>query len=127
LTVAIKDTKLEMIRGDDNTYRITVKDEDEEKVDLTGSKIWFTVKKKYTDDDDDAEISLTTDVATELLILDQVANKGQVMVYVKNVHTQDLSKGYHVYDMQVKTSGAAIKTVLKGPLEVKRDVTRSIT
>ena len=50
---------MEVIRRDDCDFELTFKDVDGNVINLTGSTVFFTVKRHVDDDDDDAVISKT--------------------------------------------------------------------
>ena len=116
--------KLEIYRGDEPTYILTIKNYGAN-VNLTGYKIWFTVKESYSDADDDAVIQMSSADVSEIEILDQTSYKGQVKIYLSKTETALLSQGTYVFDVQMKTSAGKILTVVAGDLIVKSDVTLS--
>ena len=66
--MALKRVSEEIVRGDGRDYEIGVKDRDRAVVDITGAKIWFTLKESYDDLDVNAAVQLTTDNAAEISI-----------------------------------------------------------
>lgn len=56
--------KLEVIRGDDHVLKCTFKDENGVAIDITGYKIYFTVKRRLTDSDANALIAVDATVHT---------------------------------------------------------------
>lgn len=121
----IRDVAEEMSRGDGRDYEIAITDEDDDVVDIAGAKIWFTVKDDYDKSDANAEFQLTTDVATEILITN--AAGGIAMIYIKNVHTKDLVGQTYYFDVQIKETGEEPRTVIRGSMLIKPDVTIDIT
>ena len=89
-----------------------------------GGKVWFTLKEKYSDADASAKIRLDSSDSSEIDIYD--AAGGKCYIKVKNTHTQNLTPGAYVYDVQVKRSNGDIGTVLWGTFAVVDDVTRAI-
>ncbi len=120
----VKYEEEEIVRGDGRDYAIVVKDEDRAIVDITGAKIWYTVKSSYDDIDADAKFQLDTDTVTEIEITD--AEAGEATIYIKNIHTANLDIGSYYFDVQIKEVGREPRTLAIGILWVKADVTLSI-
>jgi hypothetical protein len=110
---------LKSIRGDDVTYHLAFKDGDDA-VDITGWKIYFTLKKNIDDDDDDALIKKETEPAGA----DAIAGLADIVLL--DTDTNDLA-GTYDYDIQYKDDSGLIKTVMKGAYLFEKDVTRRIT
>lgn len=111
-------SKLSFYRGDDNTIALSFTQNDVA-VDITGWTIFFTIKQKINDDDDDA--SLKKDVTSHT-----DAAAGETEIVLTDTNTDDLL-GAYVYDIQYKDDSGNIKTVLTGEITFKEDVTRRIT
>lgn len=96
----------------------------DEPVNLTGAKIWFTVKRTKRDADVDA-----------LILKDSVTNPTKVRVVGDPLDgiirisldpsDTDSLKGSLPYDVQVKESDGTITTIIKGYLQVSEDITIS--
>lgn len=121
----IRDVTEEMFRGDGRDYQIAITDENDAVVNISGAKIWFTLKADYDDTDADAEFQLTTDVAAEILITD--AAGGLAEIYIKHSHTKDLIGRTYYFDIQIKEIGKEARTVLRGSMLIKPDVTLSVS
>lgn len=119
----VKYVKEEIVRGDGRDYAIVVKDENKAIVDITGAKIWYTVKSSYDDLDANAEFQLDTDTVTEIEITDAVA--GEAIIYIKNIHTVNLLIRSYFFDVQIKEVGRELRTLTIGTLSIKADVTLS--
>lgn len=48
-TTATTTASLSVVRGESKTYEVTVRDAAKQTVDLTGAKVWFTVKERLED------------------------------------------------------------------------------
>ena len=94
------------------------KDEDEVVIDITGWTIFFTVKKRETDSDDRAMISVTIPPTEPLL--------GIALVTVSNTITDEL-KGLYYYDFQFKKADGTIQTLVSGGITFETDITRRTT
>ena len=115
---------LSLVRGDGRTYNLSVVDQNRAVLPLTAAKVWFTMKEKYADADAAASIQLDSSNSSEIEIYD--AAGGKCYIKVKNAHTQNLTPGSYVYDVQVKRSNGDIGTVLWGTFAILDDVTRAV-
>lgn len=111
--------KIEIFRGDDYSRDINLTDGNEDAIDITGWDIFFTAKdtQEYADDTDDSvaiiavSASLTTPTA------------GVATITVASETTDSITPGDYVYDIQ-RVDGTDVRTLLRGDLEIKADVTR---
>jgi len=101
-------------RGDTKSYTLKFRDEDGNAVDITGWTIFFTAKNKIDDVDDDAVIKKTITDHTD-------PTDGETQITLTSTDTAAVAS--LVYDIQYKTSGGQIKTVIEGFLEISKDVT----
>lgn len=113
---------LKLIRGDDATFAITFKDQDGEVINLTGYKVFFTVKKA-------SDLALGDD--TKALISKSLTNipsptLGKVAIVLTHSETS-LPIGTYVWDLQLKSASNIITSTQKGELEVVQDVSKNIT
>lgn len=106
-------------RGDTESILLTVTD-----TDLTNGKLWFTMKTDHSLSDANAALQLTSADALEIDIFDPT--EGQARIFIDPEDSEDLDARDYYFDIQLKQSGGAIKTVLDGILEVKWDVTKSV-
>jgi len=109
---------IKIFRGDDHTVSL-IFEEGGARKDITGWVIFFTVKEKQDDSDDDALISKDVDTHTD-------AVNGETKIVLTDEDTDDLPIGTHYYDIQYKDDGGLIKTVLSGRFRVMGDITRRI-
>lgn len=92
-----------MVRGTSKTFRVTVFDDANDPVDLTGATVYFTVALTAGGA---AEISKTSAVPAEILILAQTgATLGQADIFLIPTDTASLPLGLHKYDVWVELSG----------------------
>lgn len=108
---------LTFYRGDDNTITLKFMDGDTPK-DITGWTIFFTLKKKIDDSDDDAVLKKDITSHTN-------AAQGETEIPLLDTNTNDLAGIYH-YDIQSKDDSGIIKTVIKGEINFIKDITRRI-
>jgi hypothetical protein len=114
---------IEAIRGDGETYLLTLTEEDEP-LDLTDAEMWMTAKRHIGDADADAIFQKT--VGDGITITDDAG--GLATVVLAPGDTSDLAARTIrlVYDIQVKLTSGRIVTPLKGRLTVNPDVTVSV-
>jgi len=108
---------LECYKGDTKTITVTVKDEDGNNQNITGTTIVITVKSLATDDDADKKIQKT------FTVKDQSVYLGQAAVTL-SVSDTDIPPGTYVYDIEL-TDGVTPdtrQTIAKGLFKVKQDV-----
>ncbi len=105
-------TNFESHRGDDYTLTLTFAD-----TDITGYKIYYTLKENETDDDDDAVIAKTVASHSD-------PTNGITAVTLSAEETNDLLGTYY-YDAQYKAAGGTIKTAMSGVITFNGDITRS--
>lgn len=111
------------IRGDTEFYDLTVTDELGARVDLTGSDLWFTVKVLSRD----ADIILQKTTTSGIVLADQnsQATRGMARITIDPADTEKLlaPKSYY-FDVQRKSMGGVVTTVVTGTLSVTDDITK---
>lgn len=105
--------KLLMIRGDTESFTVSIKNDLGEKIDLvTGDKIYFTVK---------------TSPQTEEKVLQKIIesfNDGNAEIFIEHVDTKDLPTGDYVYDIQWTHSDGSVNTIIPpNVFEIAEEVT----
>ena len=117
--------KLEMNKGDNEKFKIIIVYDDDptDPVDLTGCKIWFSVKKNYTDTS--YELQRRNDLAggsdSEILITDAV--NGECEAYIVPDNTEDMTPSIYVYDVQIDHPQEGIKTPILHKFFLMNEVT----
>lgn len=107
---------LTIIRGDDTTLTVTFTYDDGSAVDITNAKVFFTVKKKVTDSDDDALIAKMVDEHTD-------ADGG--ITEIELTHTDTSVKvGRYYFDLQVVTTAGKVLSISFGEFVVQADITQ---
>lgn len=120
--------KIEMVKGDDEKRKITLTNTVTGlPIDLTNTKIWFSVKKNYSDTT--YQFQRRNDLAggddTEILITD--ALNGEALLHVIPANTEDMIASNYVYDVQISHPTYGIKTPIKSTLFLKEHVTTEIS
>ena len=84
---------------------------------ITGWKVYFTVKYHDTDSDDDAVIKCDVTEHTD-------PTNGKTLIFLTNGETGGLVPGKYVFDIQIKKADGTVKTIMKGKVKVIQDVTK---
>ena len=109
--------ELAITRGDTKIYALHFRDGAGVDIDITGWMIFFTVKKKLEDIDDDAKIRKNIIDHTDPV-------HGKTEISLSSADTELL--GEHFYDIQVKTTAGAIITIAASSITFSPDVSRRI-
>ena len=116
---------LKIFRGDDTYYDVTLYDMNDELLDITNYKIYFSVKRNHSDSE--YLFQKTSDDVTEIEKTDSV--NGEFRIYVKSSDTDDVVIGDeykyvdYLYDIQIE-SGNEKHTVSYGIFRISADITR---
>ncbi len=112
--------QLTYTRGDDKTIGLTFTDSDGSAIDITGWKLWLTVKAKATESDDEAVIQVTQTSHSD-------PTNGKSSIKITSDSVADTQQpGEYVYDIQAKKDNGDIVTVVK-PFKfvITEDVTKA--
>jgi hypothetical protein len=105
------------VKGDTYEKKLKFK-RNGELLDITGYTVWMTVKRNYTESDDDAALQI---VNTE----HENATSGITILRESAVNMKTMGIGTYVRDIQIKDNIGRIRTVLKGSFEVVSEVTEA--
>ena len=111
---------LELIRGDDTFYYLTFTDENDQAINITGWKIYFTAKTNVTDTDENAVIK------KDVIDPHEDPLHGIGVIHLTTTETS-VAIGKYFYDIQIKKSTGEIFTLLAGELRVNQDITTRTT
>ena len=106
--------------GDDYTIQLTVADENQLAVNITGYKFWFTMKSAFTDLDAAAVLQFSTTVGDNA---NDDAVNGICFISVPASQTKTIPTGSYYYDIQQKTATGGLTTVLPPIAEYKDKIT----
>lgn len=106
-------------KGDTWPITVTITDSAGAAVDITGGKLYFTVKTKYSDADSDAVITMTQTSH------DSPTN-GISSFDVTSTSTINVNEGTYVFDLQLKDVTGQIFTVKRGTILVNSHATISV-
>lgn len=116
-----------LIRGDTLLLDVQVK-KNGVPVDITGWKVWFTVKRNFPDADNNAVYQAnSTDGSGDVTITS--STQGKVTVRMPALKTFAFPDGMTklIYDVQTKDASGVTATVDVGTVTVSPDVTRALT
>lgn len=116
-----KNQNVAMISGDHHTITITIRDEDDVVVDITGFTIWWWASRlsKSGSFSSTKSIEKDNDLVGGLAITNPAG--GIVQVSLVPASTRDLSGDFH-HEAQTKDLSGNISTVTIGLLEIDRDL-----
>lgn len=105
------DNKIEMTIGDNELFECEITDDDDVLIPLDNTKIWFTVRKNFTDTEFviQKKNALADGSDSEILVI----GTGLCEIYLLANDTKELFPIMYVYDVQIKNSTYGIKTVIK--------------
>ena len=118
-------TQLRMYRGDTPRFKGTVRDRATQAlVDLTGYTIWMTAKLSKADADPGVFQLSTT--AGSVVVSNQTTNKGEFVATPLPANTNFLTADTLLFvDIQIKSPGGLVDTVVSTTLLVELEVTRT--
>ena len=94
-------------------------------IDLTGAKVWFTIKSDPLDDDASALLAVNTaDDPTKITI--DTPLSGIFTMRFKAADTAGL-EGLFPYDIQIKLASGKLFTMARGQIEFLANLTRALT
>jgi hypothetical protein len=96
-------------------------------LDLSGAKLWFTIKEDSTQEDADAKLQLTSDDTAEIEVTDAVAGEFTVKFRGTGLKSTEDLEGTWEYDLQAKLGDVAgtILTLAYGDIEFLKNITRA--
>lgn len=116
------ETPLECARGDDNLYTIDLSTA----LDASDDQVWFMVKRKKSDIDDDAVFAKGLNVVGLSGIVSISEAEGTCQVQVDPADTATLADKALFYDVQFKAAAdAKVRTVAQGVLLLSGEVTQA--
>jgi hypothetical protein len=108
-----------MYKGDTEIMNIVVKTSLNAPIDITGSTIYFTMKRDLNDTDALAALQ-------KIVTSHTGATSGLSQVKIEPEDTINLYPGKYYYDMQFKDAAGNIKTFVLGSLTLIETVTKAI-
>ena len=116
-------TSVTIRRGDNTTLKVTVYQGTSSTTiaDLTGSKLYFTLKERENHPDSRAVLSKNSEAGGGITIATPTNGIGEIELTANE--TGGLKTGTHWFDIQLKDSLEQIYTVLAGNIVVEADIT----
>ena len=112
---------MELYRGDNKSFTLSFTDAVGDPIDITGWKIYFTMKKSLTQSDAEADLKEDTEEHDD-------PENGLTSIHLSNGQTDTLGSSElptdYFYDIQVKKTDGSVLTVISGIIKVLADVTR---
>jgi len=108
--------------GDDYTHTFTVERPADTPLDLTGAKLWFTIKRDNTDADSEALLAYSTAEATEMAIVTPAS--GIFKVTFKHDDTADLAGTWN-YDIKALLATPERVRLARGIIEFLPNITQA--
>ena len=113
--------QLSLIRGDSQSYTLTIKKSDGTPYCLKNWSVTFTLKTNYSLPDSQASLQkVVTSFADST-----AGTSGVAVLAIEPADTVNLEPGEYDFDIQVCTSDSKIYTILRGKYEIEYDVTRT--
>jgi len=114
--------KLEITIGDNETLEVEITDEDDNLISLADTKIWFTVRKNYTDETFLIQKKNTLAGGSDDEI--KVIGIGLCEIYILSEDTKSMLPIMYVYDVQINNSIYGTKTIISNRIFLKPEVTK---
>lgn len=108
--------RLEIIRGDTQSFLIEVRDENGNLKNIANWTLSFTAKVSENDSDNNAVIKKDITIPS--------GTTGYAELILSPSDTANLSAGVYVYDIQLKDTSNNVYTIAIGDLVVYADITR---
>lgn len=114
--------ELSGVRGDTNVYDLRVIRQNAP-VNLTGVKMWFTLKDDRNDPDSEALIQVNNiDDPSQVYYTQPTAGRAQIALLPGD--TVALVDNAFYYDIQILETSGAVTTIANGILHLENDVTK---
>lgn len=104
---------LEMVQGETKKYTVIMP------FNIIGGKFYFTIKRDYTDSDDNAVIQIT-----QSDLPDGISGKAEIVL--PSTQTRAIPVGKYVYDIRFIDNLGAVTSVAGGSFTVRPTVTQAI-
>lgn len=119
--------RMEMFRGDNKSWTVTINDQDGNTVDLTGAEIYLTVRENNISDTALIQLKNTAAGGSADEIEDSDLPNGEFKVHFVPENTEDIEISFDeyidlVYDIQIVVNSKTY-TVIKNVLRLKADIT----
>lgn len=110
--------------GDDYDHKFTVERPPGSPLNLTGAKLWFTIKRDSKETDAQAQLLYSTDDIAEIEITNAVG--GEFTIHLQSSDTGSL-EGTWCYDIKAKLAAGNIIRLARGTIEFLKCITHTTT
>lgn len=115
--------KISIVKGEEKDITVTVKDKNENSVDLTGATGFFSVKNNKGDADIDAVITKNTGTSTEMEITNPTGGVAVIHLIESDTNASSFKAKEYFYDVKFKLSNNDIHVVVVDQFVVSEPVT----
>lgn len=109
------------VRGDTDSFTVTVQDANGAAIDITGFSFLFTVDPSDEPVNSANNLFQLSSPAGGIVLTTPAS--GLITLTLSGAQA-DQTPGVYFYDLQMTDTGGAIKTILKGQYEVVQDITK---
>lgn len=121
--MAVQRKEIRYLRGTDRTLRLTVFDENGDRLDITGATIWFHVKATI----DAGSTVLEKITPTQITILAQTgATLGQADITIDDTDLTAQAPGLLVYDVMIELGGVRQRVIKPANFILERGVVEGV-
>jgi hypothetical protein len=110
-------TNYSLVRGDTFVRSLYFTDQSDNVIDITGWKIFLTLKKNWQMPDSEASLQKIITSHTD-------PTNGKSVLEILPADTVNLDPYDYDYDIQVLTNAGAVYTILRGKFKLSYDVTK---
>lgn len=107
----------EIIQGNDEAITVKFTDEDGLAINITGCKVYFTMKKRPDDSADDSTAVIKKDITSHTN-----PTGGETTIDLARADTENLEARKYYYDIQIKDTNDKISSSRYGIIEVIEDI-----
>ncbi|WLD56884.1 hypothetical protein NFC81_09085 [Salinispirillum sp. LH 10-3-1] len=124
MTTPIQNSRLNyqinpIVRGDNYSIEVRLKDENGSPLSLAGRTLWFTIKESPSQIDDSAQLQASFPQSGS------DAENGIGYITLNAAQTEVLEPIRYWYDIQLVTDPLTITTLMRGRVRVDADITRT--
>ena len=120
--MATQSTLAPFYRGDTKVFNLSFKDSAGQPINLTGHELWFTMKKKESDKDDNAIIQKRV-----VFPAGSESEQGIGTFTLSSAESRLIAPDTYFYDIQkvIPENPPVVSTVMSGRISVRADITRN--
>ena len=104
--------------GDTKVITLTLTDQDDQPINLTGATVYLTIKKSARDADTEAVLQKTVTTHSS-------PTTGETVINISPADTRDKKAGKYYYDIQLTEAEGKVTTINIGRWELLQDITHT--